>query len=452
MPRPHPDGTPIQPSELPQSIPGYLIRLIPELRVDDQVVATGQAYTMGSELIQNAAYFNAATAQWESGADNRFIVAEYTATALDLQGVSAGEVTALKGRLEALKAKMDQLKQNFADPSPIQSLTKETLSGDLLYSAALSYFAAIDAAGQISASASKVVTIRMPSFGNFGVAAQVRLFFGFPRLITFPALQTDIDRVVGAEVAQNGNNAAVVDFRKAVGGQYSAHEHLIPEKLFTDPTDPNGPQAVSAVKAIAVAASQGQRIYFLNAQNREIHASAINQLAMDLAVKEEIANALAVGKSVTTHQGNISFGGFQGVGYIITDPETGAGAYKISDGANGAKMVLTAVGLVLFFTPLITGTALVIAPILTTILAILTVFLAFYSMLNNAIGVLDQGGPCSKLLAEQYLQFFIPITALVAVIGLFGGIWTVEALMLRLIAIMYGGDLYKGVSASRACQ
>jgi len=71
---------------------------------------------MGSELIQNAAYFNAGTAQWESGDDNRPTVAEYIATALDLQGVSIGQVTALRVRLEALKARMDQLKQNFTDP------------------------------------------------------------------------------------------------------------------------------------------------------------------------------------------------------------------------------------------------------------------------------------------------------------------------------------------------
>jgi len=316
----------------------------------------------------------------------------------------------------------------------------------------LSYFAAIDAAGQMSASAAKVVTMRMPSLGNFGVATQVQLFFGLPRSIGFPALQMDIDRVVGSEVAQNADDAAAAGFRRAVGGQYSAHEHLIPEKLFTDPTDPGGPQAVSAVKAIAVAAGQGQRIYSLNAQNQSIHASAISQLAIDPAVKEEIANALAVGKSVTVHQASLNFAGFHGVGYIITDPETGAGAYKISDGANGAKVALAIVGLVLFFTPLITGTALIVAPFLTTLLAILTVFIAFYSVLNNAIGILDQGGPCSKLLAKQYLEFFIPITALVSVIGLFGGIRTIAGLVLRLVATMYGGDLYKGVAASPACQ
>jgi len=147
----------------------------------------------------------------------------------------------------------------------------------------------------------------------------------------------DIDRVVGSDVAQNADNAAVADFRRAVGGQYSAHEHLIQKSSLRIRATQPEPQAVSAVKALALAAGQGQRIYSLNAQNQAVHASAISQLAIDPAVKEEIANALAAGKSVTVHQASLSFAGFHGVGYIITDPETGAGAYKISDGANGAK-------------------------------------------------------------------------------------------------------------------
>ncbi len=93
-----------------------------------------------------------------------------------------------------------------------------------------------------------------------------------------------------------------------------------------------------------------------------------------------------------------------------------------------------------------------IAPILLVLLGILSVFLAFYSLLNNAIAILDQGGPCATRLAEQYLQLFVPITIFATIVNLFGGRYTVEALMLRLAAIMYGGDLYKGVAGSRACQ
>ena len=456
LPAPNPNGTPIDPSQLPSSLPGYLIRLKPELRVEGVVVGTGPAFTMGSELIQDAGYFNPAWGVWERGEANRPVVGEYIATATDLQGVSPGQLTSLKTRLEQTKAKLEQYQANPNDPTPIQTLTKETLSGDLLYSAVLSYFAAIDTAGQISARSAKVNTQRMPSFGNFGVASDVRYYFGFPRTIGFPALQMDIDRVSENTVGKDSAATTRVAFMRSLGGQYSAHEHLIPETLFRDgslpPADPGQPQAVSAVRAIAIAASQGQRIYTLNSANQATHASTISQLGIDSGVKQEITNALASGKEVTVHQGNINYAGFNGSGYVITDPETGAGAYKISGGTSGAKLILTVVGLVLFFTPLITGTALVIAPVLLLLLKILTLFLAFYSLLNNAIAILDQGGPCANLLAEQYLQFFIPITILAAAMNLIGLGRTVEAFLFRLIAIMYGANLYKGVAMGGACQ
>ena len=54
----------------------------------------------------------------------------------------------------------------------------------------------------------------------------------------------------------------------------------------------------------------------------------------------EIQNALAAGKEVTVHQSPITQSGWTGSGYIITGPATGAGAYKISGGANGAALVL----------------------------------------------------------------------------------------------------------------
>src|SRR5712691_5623069 len=137
LPRPHADGSPIQPSELPQSLPGYLIRLVPELRVEEQIVATGPAFTMGTELIQNAAYFNVGIAQWEAGADNQPIVGEYIATALDLQNVSSAQLTNLQATLGLTKVKLEQSQQNPNEPNPPQSLIPDTLTGDLLYAAVL---------------------------------------------------------------------------------------------------------------------------------------------------------------------------------------------------------------------------------------------------------------------------------------------------------------------------
>ena len=92
---------------------------------------------------------------------------------------------------------------------------------------------------------------------------------------------------------------------------------------------------MSAVKAIAIAASQGQKIFTLNTQNQSYHTSIIDGLNTDADTKEEIKNALAVGMEVTVQQSDISINGWTGSGYIILDPDSGAGAYKISGGANG---------------------------------------------------------------------------------------------------------------------
>jgi transglutaminase-like putative cysteine protease len=401
LPAPHADGTPILPSELPSTLPGYLIRLKPELRVEGEVVGTGPAFTMGTELVQEAAYYNPAIATWETGEANRPVVGEYIATALDLQGISAGQLTTLKARLETTKAKLDQYQANPADTSPLQTLTKETLSGDLLYSAVLSYFAAIDTAAQVSARSAKVNTLRMPSFGNFGVASQVRYYFGVPRAIGFPGLSMDIDRVFESAVANDANARTKIAFMRALGGQYSAHEHLIPEQLFKDASlpanDPNQPQAVSAVKALAIAASQGQKIYTLNSANQAIHPSTLNQLALDQGVKQEIADALATGKEVTVQQGDISYVGFNGSGYIIVDPETGAGAYKISTGANGGWFTLVGVAAVnlisvLALVSILATTGIIVLPVLAGLLIYISLFFAIVATLSFLLAEFAYGG------------------------------------------------------------
>jgi hypothetical protein len=341
LPQPHADGTPIQPSELSQSLPGYLIRLIPELGVEGQLVAAGPAFTMGSELIQSASYFNAATGQWEGGEENRSIVGEYNATALNLQGVSQSQIAKLRTRLQATKARLDQFQLNTSDLTPLQSLTKEDLSGDLLYSGILGYFNEIDANDTFSLRANgRIVAYRLPSYGRFFAMAQPHFFFGIVRTVNFPGLAMDVDFVRVQTEAKNEDKAVRLSFMREIGAAGSSAEHAVPEQFFRDPSkpanDPTQQQAVSAVKALTIASSQGQRIYTLNSQNQTIHASTLASLGISAEAKAEIANALAAGREVTVHQTNINSFGFSGAGYIIIDPETGAGAYKIEGGANGA--------------------------------------------------------------------------------------------------------------------
>jgi len=116
-----------------------------------------------------------------------------------------------------------------------------------------------------------------------------------------------------------------------IGILSSALEHAVPEQLFSaDPTNP--PDAISAVKALSKANAQGQRIYHITPANQ---GTALPNIHHDLDIMAEIRNALNVGKEVITHTDAVTVPGWSGAGYIIIDPQTGDGAYKISGGLNG---------------------------------------------------------------------------------------------------------------------
>lgn len=114
-----------------------------------------------------------------------------------------------------------------------------------------------------------------------------------------------------------------------IGLLSSALEHAVPEQMFSDPNSVVKPEAVSAVKALQKAAQQGQRIYHLSAANK---TSALPNIHHDPATMAEINAALQLGKEVITHTAAIEAPGWRGAGYIITDPLTGEGSYKISGG------------------------------------------------------------------------------------------------------------------------
>jgi hypothetical protein len=417
LPKPHPDGTPIQPSELPSSLPGYLIKLKAEIRLDGQLVSQStSSLTMGSELRQTSAYFNPGSQQWEEGEANHPIAGEYHAIALDLQGVSSSQLTALKTKLEQTKAKLEQFQQNPNDSTPIQNLSKEDLSGDLLYSGILGYFASVDGSDQLAArSNGHIVAYRLPSYGTFMSKVETHYWFGIPRSVSFPGVTMDVDRVYMHAEAKDGDPAKKLAYLRQVGSAGSAFEHAVPERLFADPNkpidDPSQPQGISAVKAIAIAAANGQKVYTLNAQNQAYHAGIVAGLNTDADTKAEIANALNAGMEATVHQSDITAHGWTGSGYIILDPVTGAGAYKISGGANGA---FTALKYILLTLNLFFDALTALAAHLKTPVPMLESVARFIQVAKYFHDVLDKGLNCGNLSA---IIFFITTVTILSVLG-----------------------------------
>lgn len=99
-------------------------------------------------------------------------------------------------------------------------------------------------------------------------------------------------------------------------------------------------------------------------------------------VGAEIRAAVQAGKEVTVHESAISTTGWTGYGYVITDPETGAGGYLIEgkgDGgwlALGVAAVFLAIGLYFVLLPFFILFAAYLSAVLLALLELLQIIVA----------------------------------------------------------------------------
>jgi len=206
--------------------------------------------------------------------------------------------------------------------------------GDLFYAGTLGYFAMYRAMSALQAQQAQMRHDLMPSVGTYGLGATVTRFFGVPRTMSASGIIMDIGNLATLSTDLAGSKDARLNFVGSAGMLSSALEHVVPEQMFSTPTAPVS--AISAVKALQIAAQQGIPVHHIDATNA---ATVVPLLSgIDPVALEEIQAALAQGKEVTVSQSNITANGWTGVGYIITDPVTGSGAYKISTGKNGSAM------------------------------------------------------------------------------------------------------------------
>jgi hypothetical protein len=98
-------------------------------------------------------------------------------------------------------------------------------------------------------------------------------------------------------------------------------------------------------QALQKPSTAGQRIYHITQANQAAILPSIHHHPDTMA---EIQNALNAGKEVITHTDAVSVPGWTGAGYIITDPVTGDGAYKISGGGNGSFIAGILLGSAIF--------------------------------------------------------------------------------------------------------
>jgi hypothetical protein len=334
LPKPHADGTPIQPSELPTSLPAYLINLKPELRIDGVVVATGTAIGMGYQETFDMVFTEPGPGGGTDIVSNQIDAGAYHAIAIDTGKISETQMLALKNKMEVTKAKLEA--------SDTIGLTKEDVLGDILFATAMQYYYQFDWMNEVQAQMVGVKALRWPSEAIFASAMKVNLLYGIPHTVAGGGLAMDVDRSLNVVASLDGEKNKSTQFMQASGTNGSLLEHAVPEKMFSTPESPA--QGISAVKALQIANDQGIPIYTINQSNIN---TIMPQLQVDAQVKADIQNAVNAGKVVTVSKTNINYNGWTGCGYIIINPNTGAGAYMISGGLSGAQLLLLLVGALL---------------------------------------------------------------------------------------------------------
>ena len=309
-------------SQLPSALSAYLVNVTPQLEVDGTVVASGNAMPLGQELTflftPNFAGRNSVPNQYN------VVAGSY----LDIAAV-AGNVAG--NRLSSVGQEVTQTGSILAtgSQSEINGLTRERILGDVFQAGMLGYYAQYIGLSYVSGLRQGGHNYLAGGIGTFGYEPHVNYSFGIPRTIDRGGLVMNVP-IINIFGQDGGGQPARTTFALETGMLSSMLEAAVPQQLLGLSQDSGS--AVSAVSAINIASASGQTVYHLTPANQNILLPLIHH---NSAVMQEIGDALAGGKDVITHTDDISAGTWTGAGYIIYDPQTGDGAYKISGGQNG---------------------------------------------------------------------------------------------------------------------
>ena len=163
-----------------------LFNVKPELRIDGQVVVTGEPIGLGGTNIFTMTF--SSPAYGTSQVVNYIDAGVYQAIGLNLGRISKEQLTSLKAKLDTTKTKL--LNNDFG------GMTKDDLIGDLLYTTALAYHAELGTMNYITAKTMNVNALTLPSETIFATKLKVMMFFGMPRWVQPGGLNMDADYLI----------------------------------------------------------------------------------------------------------------------------------------------------------------------------------------------------------------------------------------------------------------
>jgi transglutaminase-like putative cysteine protease len=296
--------------------PPYLIHLVPQVKLEGQVVAQGQSIGSGEDQRMR---FTFNDGFFTEQVENNIIAGEYYAIALNGQNVTREEAFDRSQRLAQINETI-----NLADPT-----TLDDRLGELLYLSALTFHQNLDAGIREMAPLHQVADVRDVAEMMYFLTVQVDDLLGVPKTITPVGITGDLDRDTHLVIPVDGDLSRIKPFMLLEGTQSSYLEHKVTEGIYNT-------EAISAVKAIQLAHDQIVPVHTVTKQNV---ASLLPVLQLSSDLETEIANAANAGMEITVPERNLVVQDWSGVGYIVLNPANGEGAYRISGGFGGVGIV-----------------------------------------------------------------------------------------------------------------
>lgn len=286
------------------SLPAYLLALKPVIKLDKQELVTGSAVRMGSDQLIDI-IITSPTRSFRMSYDSQ------TAGDEMVVGVNGGGLS------------LDQVKERTL-------ANTEATAAENLHQIALSYWAEADYFTQAIASNLGIQATRLPSVGLFSSPLTVVYNFGIPNKGYYSKRTIDIKRSI--HTVGSTNNEDAKKFLLQTGLMHSYLESSILEQVIRNWQG----TGLSAAQVLIDANQQKIPIYQLTNINS---AQLLPQLThLDSAVLADVQAGLNAGLEVIIPKQQPSKAvGSSGMGYIILDPETGAGSYRISGGLNGGE-------------------------------------------------------------------------------------------------------------------
>jgi transglutaminase-like putative cysteine protease len=290
--------------------PVYLVKIIPELKIEGQTVARGESVVMGQRQSFETAFYH--PHGMTERIDNTIQAGEYYAVGLDINNVS----------FQYLSDRVNNWQPDIAEE-------RDDRLGELLHITAMFHYARLDHLMDELSRSSDIVSLRHPSESMVGMSFNADYLFNTPTTISSLHLNMDVDRDVIYPASRTNDSDAEVWFMVQKGLYSSSLEHFAFEELM-------GFGSVSTVRLLDLANQQKVPIYIVNNENSE----RVPELQISSAEKQNILNAINTGKTVLVPEKEIQHLDYSGIGYAIIDPRTGAGAYMISGGMNGGSTAI----------------------------------------------------------------------------------------------------------------